>query len=381
MLVNKPLMGWNTWNTFAQKISEQLILETVDRFVALGLPEFGYRYIVIDDCWSEKERDPVTHKLVASREKFPNGMRAVADYVHSKGLKFGMYSCAGVRTCANYPGSFDHEFLDAETFAEFGCDFLKYDCCFKPLTANSPLLYHRMGNALRACGRDIVFAACNGGAENVWHWIRSTGAHMYRSTNDIVDNFVSFTNIAKSQVEKFCYSAPQCFNDMDMLTVGMFGNGYAGSSGCNVVQYKTQFSLWCLMGTPLMLGCDIRKMTPEILKLVTNRELLAINQDPEVRPAFNAEGVPYNMESCSLVLAKLLANGDLAVGFFNFCDHEIGATLMFENIGFPFASGYDLKFKDVFTGEERIYQERLTCRLDACDCAVFRVTPVKRRTV
>ena len=173
-------MGFNTWNTFAENISEDVIIETADKMVETGLLKAGYEYLVIDDCWSEKERDPETGKIVPDKEKFPHGMKYVSDYVHSKGLKFGMYSCAGTRTCADYPGSFDHEYLDAKTFAEYGADFLKYDFCYKPETAHGPTLYRKMGMALRNCGREILCSACNWGSDDVNKWIRSAGAHMYR---------------------------------------------------------------------------------------------------------------------------------------------------------------------------------------------------------
>ena len=280
MLIPTPPMGWNTWNTFGNNISEALIKAAADRVVELGLREAGYTNIVIDDCWSLRERDPRTHEIVADPAKFPGGLKALADYIHGRGLKFGMYSCAGVRTCTDYPGSFGHEFLDARTFASFGVDFLKYDYCNVPVSGQAPLLYRRMGQALRACGRDILFSACNWGTEEVGSWIRSTGAHMYRSTGDIADNFKSMSGIATGQIPRLSQSAPHCFNDLDMLTVGMFGKGNVGSSGCTLADYQTQFALWALMGSPLMLGCDPRTMTPEIVQLVTNRELLRINQDP-----------------------------------------------------------------------------------------------------
>lgn len=378
MLVNTPPMGWNSWNTFGAKISDKLIREIADQFIKLGLDKAGYRYIVIDDCWSELERDPETGKMLASKEKFPDGMRALADYIHAKGLKFGMYSCAGVKTCANYPGSFDHEFLDAETFAEFGCDFLKYDFCHKPAHASGPLLYRRMGNALRASGRDILYSICNWGSDDIWSWARSAGAHMYRSTGDICDNFKSFTDIAQSQFEKFCFSAPQCFNDMDMLTVGMFGQGNVAAGGNDLTQYKNHFALWCIMGTPLMLGSDIRNITPEILTLITNQELIAINQDPEARPAFFAAYPPHLKGKC-VVLAKMLSNGDYAIGYFNLTSEVHATTLYFDDMGFPFASGYDLAFRDVISGEDLgLKRESLIQRLEPHDCRVFRVTPVKR---
>ena len=164
MMKLTPPMGWNSWNTFGEHINEQLIFQTADAMVEKGLPQKGYEYLVIDDCWSLKERDG-QGRLVADPEKFPHGMKAVADYVHSKGLKFGMYSCAGNLTCAGYPGSFEHEFIDAETFAEWGVDFLKYDYCYHSPIIPGKYLYRRMGLALENCGRDILFSACSWGVD------------------------------------------------------------------------------------------------------------------------------------------------------------------------------------------------------------------------
>ena len=160
MIKNTPPMGWNSWNTFGSDISEDLIKEVADKLVDSGLRDLGYEYVVIDDCWSMRERDG-NGKLVADSEKFPHGMKALADYIHSKGLKFGMYSCAGTLTCACYPGSYEHEFTDANTFAEWGVDFLKYDYCFKSTIIPGPVLYRRMGLALKNCGRDILLSACS----------------------------------------------------------------------------------------------------------------------------------------------------------------------------------------------------------------------------
>jgi len=349
MNVMLPPMGFNTWNTFGANINEDVILETADAMVANGLLDAGYKYLVIDDCWSEYDRDPVTDKIVPSKVKFPHGMRYVSDYVHSKGLLFGMYSCAGVRTCADYPGSFDHEFLDAETFAEYGADFLKYDFCFKPVTENGPMLYRRMGMALRACGRDILFSACNWGSDDVGRWIRATGAHMYRSTGDINDSFKSFTDIADSQIDNLCYSAPNCFNDIDMLTIGMYGKGNVGATGCDDTDYKMQFTLWCMYSAPLMIGCDVRNMTPETKALLLNKDLIAIDQDPDVRPAFNATSHPWNGNA--KVLIKMLANNEYAFAFLNYGDGDTKVPLYFIDAGVPASSGYGFEMTDVFTGE------------------------------
>ncbi|MBQ8954307.1 MAG: glycoside hydrolase family 27 protein [Clostridia bacterium] len=370
MLAQRPPMGWNTWNTFGKDINEQLIRESADAFVDIGLKKAGYEYIVIDDCWSEYNRDPVTDRLVPHHEKFPNGMKAVSDYVHAKGLKFGMYSCDGVRTCADYPGSFDHEFLDAQTFAEFGVDFLKYDNCYKPTSAHGPTLYHRMGMALRATGREILFSACNWGSEDVWSWIRSTGAHMYRSTGDIVDNPESYRNIAKSQMDKLGYSAPGCFNDIDMLTVGMYGKGLVGSTGCGEADYRSQFALWCMYSAPLMLGCDIRKMDEKTLKLVTNPELLRIDQDAEARPPVILKSGWH--DDCK-VMFKFLENGEYALAFFNMGEKDAELPALFADFGLTASSGYGLKLTNLFTGEDAgCYKEYFRVKVAAHDCAVYR---------
>lgn len=374
MLAQTPPMGWNTWNTFGHDINEKLILDTVDEFLKLGLDKAGYEYIVIDDCWSKRERDPETGKIVPDPEKFPHGMKYVSDYIHSKGLKFGMYSCAGTRTCANYPGSFDHEYLDAETFAEYGCDYLKYDFCYRPRTANGPLLYYRMGMALKACGREILFSACNWGSDEVHKWIRSTGAHMYRSTGDIVDNFESMKNIALSQENLLGYSAPGCFNDTDMLTVGMYGQGLVGSSGCGDAEYRSQFGLWCMFSAPLMLGCDIRKMNAETLALVTNKNLLRINQDPEARPpiSFMVGG------ERGRIYLKHLSNNEFAMGFFNMEECEVTLRTLLTDFGLSASSGYALELTDVFTNEVYgTFREHIHVPVPKHDCKIFLCKLVK----
>ena len=202
-----PPMGWNSWNTFGEKINESLIKETADCMAASGLKDAGYDYLVIDDCWSLKERD-AQGRLVADPAKFPNGMKAVADYVHSKGLKFGMYSCAGNLTCAGYPGSYEHEFTDAETFASWGVDFLKYDYCYHSPIVAGKYLYRRMGLALENCGRDILFSACSWGADETHEWMKESGASMWRSTGDIFDTWNSRQGSGSSTGKA---SALQCY--------------------------------------------------------------------------------------------------------------------------------------------------------------------------
>lgn len=368
MLVNKPPMGWNTWNTFGHEISDALVRESTDAFVEQGLKDAGYQYVVIDDCWSKKVRDPETDRLVAEPAKFPEGMKAVADYVHGKGLKFGMYSCAGQCTCGDYPGSFDHEFLDAETFASWGVDFLKYDFCYKPVGVDGQLLYRRMGMALRASGRDILFSACNWGSDDVWSWIRSTGAHMYRSTGDIFDNPESYRKIALSQLHKLGASAPQCFNDVDMLTVGMYGKGLVGTTGCGDADYRSQFALWCMYSAPLMLGCDIRRMNAQTRALVTNRDLIRIDQDAEARPPI-ATFHPWNEKL--MTLFKHLDDGSYALGFFNLGEEDAETFATFSDFGLPAAAGYDLALESVFDGERLVSREYLRLNVPAHDCRVY----------
>lgn len=222
-----PMRGWNTWNTFGANINDAMIRESAEAIVKSGLKDAGYEYIVIDDCWSLKDRDE-EGRLVADPAKFPYGMKALADYIHSLGFKFGMYSCVGTKTCAGYPGSFGHEFQDAQTFADWGVDFLKYDYCYKPDAIDGRLLYNRMSMALKATGRDIVFSACSWGADDTAKWIRSTGADMWRSTGDIVDSWASVKSLFERQREILPYGGLGCFNDMDMLIVGMNGKGHVG---------------------------------------------------------------------------------------------------------------------------------------------------------
>ena len=379
MTVNRPPMGWNTWNTFGSKISDKLVRESADRFVSLGLKKAGYQYVVIDDCWSEKTRDPKTDRLVANPKLFPHGMKDLADYIHGKGLKFGMYSCNGQRTCADFPGSFDHEYLDAETFAAWGVDYLKYDNCFRAEGIKSELLYRRMGMALRASGRDIVFSACNWGSDDVWSWIRSAGAHLYRSTGDIFDNPVSYREIAESQLKKLGTSAPGCYNDFDMLTVGMYGKGLVGTTGCNEDDYRTQFSLWCMCSCPLMLGCDIRSMDEKTLKLVTNKDLIRIDQDAEARPPMcSMREQDENGFAPSLTLFKMLDDGACALGLFNMSDKDRNVYAVFSDYGIPAAAGYDLELKNVFTQKKERVREYVNKPVKAHGCEVYIVKLVKR---
>ena len=369
MIKNTPPMGWNSWNTFGGKISEQLIFDTADKIVETGLRDLGYEYLVIDDCWSLRERDE-NGRLVPNPEKFPNGMKAVADYVHSKGLKFGMYSCAGNLTCGGYPGSFEHEFTDAETFAEWGVDFLKYDYCYHSNILHGKYLYRRMGLALKNCGRDILFSACTWGADNTAEWIRETGANMWRSTGDIFDTWESVKNLTERQDAILPYGGAGCFNDMDMLIVGMYGKGNVGLDGLTDTQYKTHFSIWALLGSPLMIGCDIRSIKKEALDILSNKELIKINQDADCRQAIKLslfEG--SNIKA----YARTLENGDIAVGFFNLTDKKVTVKFLLDELGLPESTGKTLEMHEVWSGETvTVKNGTLIKGMDAFDSLVYR---------
>ena len=391
-----PPMGWNSWNTFTWQINEQLIMQAADAFVECGLKDAGYEYIVIDDCWSEKQRDE-NGRLVPDKYKFPNGIKAVADYVHSKGLKFGMYSCAGTHTCGGHPGSFEHEFDDAATFAEWGVDYLKYDYCYKPDFIPGEILYKRMAMALRNCCRDIMFSACNWGNDDVYKWIRESGAHLFRSTGDIQDSWESIRRLALSQMGQECYGGNYCHNDIDMLVVGMHGgsnnewinagadggvnviadsgNGAEGAmpkiGGCTDTEYKTHFSLWAIMNSPLMIGCDIRKMSDATREILTNRDVIAINQDIECRGAYRIK--QWNNPENVFSLIKLMSDGSYAIGMFNFGDRTSEMSLQFWDMGLPAASGRGFDIYDCWKHENLgKFSERFVANIEPHDCLVLR---------
>ena len=342
-------MGWNSWNTFGANIDEDLIKETADAMVSSGLLDAGYEYLVIDDCWAERERDR-NGRMVPDAKKFPHGMKAVADYVHSKGLKFGMYSCCGNLTCAGFPGSFDYEFIDAASFAEWGVDYLKYDYCFRPMTQEGHLLYKRMGLALANCGRDIVFSACSWGADKTNEWIKMTGAHLWRSTGDINDSWQSVKELALKQQDYFTTNGKGCFNDMDMLIVGMNGKGNVAVSGCTDQEYRTHFSLWAFLGSPLMIGCDVRNMSEATKETLLNKAVIAVNQDEGYRQPFRC-GHHWNHAEVP-VWAKMLENGDIALGAFNLSDGFSDPFISFDTLGLNRATGKALALTDLWTGEE-----------------------------
>lgn len=347
-----PPMGWNSWNTFGSKINQAAVRETADALVATGLAALGYVYVVIDDFWEADER--VDGKLTWNPETFPSGIPALADYVHGKGLKFGIYSCAGTHTCGGKPASYRYEDVDARTFAEWGVDFLKYDFCFHPPGASGPASYRRMGRALRASGRDIVFSLCNWGFDELPKWARSVGGHLWRTTGDIKDNWSSIYDIGfRRQRDLAAYAGPGGWNDPDMLVLGMRGRGndevIQGSEGqgCTDEEYQSHFALWCMQAAPLMIGADIRNLDLVSLSILSNKELIAVNQDPLGIQA-SCIGAHRNVE----IWTKQLADGDVAVGFFNTgTDQRSKTPVSWESIGLP--DGAECRVRNIVTGEDR----------------------------
>ena len=314
-----PPMGWNSWNTFHSHISEKLVRETAEAMVANGMRDAGYTYIVIDDTWALRQRD-ANGNMVPDPEKFPSGLKALGDYLHEKGFKFGIYSCAGMTTCGGYPGSWGHEFQDARLFASWGVDYLKYDWCDHG-TADARDAYKRMSDALRAAGRPVVFSLCEWGQNKPWEWAEPIG-HLWRTTGDIYDSYdgrkgweSGWKLLLNQQYDLVPangpdglakYAGPGHWNDPDMLEVG--------NDGLTVAESRAHFSFWCMLAAPLMAGNDVRTMTPEIRDILTDREALAINQDAAGKQGYRALSEPSTQTE---IWVKELANKEWAVCMLN----------------------------------------------------------------
>jgi alpha-galactosidase len=267
-LARTPQMGWNDWNSFGCNVNETLIRQTADTLVSSGMAAAGYQYVNIDDCWSTKQRNG-SGDLVADPQKFPSGMKALADYVHGKGLKLGIYSSAGTTTCAGYPAGINNEQRDAKLWASWGIDYLKYDNCGDHQGRNGQQRYTAMRDALAATGRPILYSLCNWGQENVWTWGAAVG-NSWRNTGDIGGNWNSIMGILDQQVGKESYAAPGAWNDPDMLEVG---------NGPTETESRAHFSLWALLNAPLLAGNDIRSMSAATRTILTNTDVIAVDQD------------------------------------------------------------------------------------------------------
>lgn len=325
-LARTPPMGWNSWNKFGCKVSESLIREVADQMVSSGMKDAGYEYVVIDDCW-QVSRD-AQGNIQIDTANFPTGMKALADYVHSKGLKFGIYSDAGTKTCQGRPGGRGYEYQDARQYAAWGVDYLKYDWCSHG-SQNSEASYALMSDALKVSGRPIVFSLCEWGSTKPWLWARDIG-NLWRSTGDIQDRWDSnkphealgVVQIIDLQVGLDGYAGPGHWNDPDMLEVG---NG-----GMTANEYRAHFSMWSLFAAPLMAGNDLRSMSPETKDILTNKEVIAIDQDP-----LGMEGRRVRKDGDTEVWAKQLADGSRAVVLLNRSSEERSIKASWTELGYP----------------------------------------------
>jgi len=311
-LVRTPPMGWNSWNKFRGQVDDAAVRGIADAMVSSGMKEAGYIYVNIDDTW-EGERDEKGN--IRSNKKFPD-MKALADYVHGKGLKLGIYSSPGPNTCAGYEGSYAHEEQDARTFAAWGIDYLKYDWCgARTLYPDSEMqaIYQKMGDALRATGRPIVYSLCQYGREDVWKWGPDVGGNLWRTTGDISDRWESMSKIGFSQHELAPWARPGHWNDPDMLEIG---NG-----GMTDTEYKTHMSLWSILAAPLIAGNDLRSMPLAIRDVLTNREVIAIDQDKDGK-----QGRRRWKSGEQEIWVRPLAGGAQAVGLFNRAAEEAKIT-------------------------------------------------------
>jgi len=329
-----PPMGWNSWNKFGCKIDEKSVREAADAMAASGMRDAGYQFIVIDDCW-QVDRDSKGN-IIVDGKAFPSGIKALADYVHSKGLKFGIYSDAGTKTCAGRPGSWGYEFQDARQYAEWGVDYLKYDWCSNG-GQNSEAAYSLMRDALKACGRPLVFSICEWGSTKPWLWAKNIG-NLWRTTGDIQDVWegkkdwggLGLVQIIDLQDGLETYSGPGHWNDPDMLEVG---NG-----GMTATEYRAHFSFWCLLAAPLMAGNDLATMTPETRDILTNREVIAVDQDP-----LGKQGSKVRDDGDTEVWARPLADGSRAVILFNRSSKEAPIAVNWTEIGYPKTLGAQVR--------------------------------------
>jgi alpha-galactosidase len=337
-------MGWNSWNHFADKVTDADVRAAADLMVSTGMRDAGYIYVNIDDTW-EGERD--ASGVLRTNSKFPD-MKALADYVHSKGLKIGIYSGPGPKTCGGYAGSYQHEEQDAQLYASWGMDYLKYDLCsfndiLKKESGGDPkkyfemekAAYEKMHKALVATGRPIVFSLCQYGFQNVWEWGPSVGGNLWRTTGDINDTYDRMSVIGFAQSGLGKYAGPGHWNDPDMLEVG---NG-----GMNADEYRTHMTLWVTLAAPLLAGNDLSKMTPETLATLTNRDVIAVDQDK-----LGMQGYRVSAVGPLEIWEKPLSGGAKAVALFNRGESASPITVKLKDVGF----GGGVKLRDLWTGKE-----------------------------
>jgi alpha-galactosidase len=362
-----PPMGWNSWNKFACNITEQTVRDTADAIVTSGMREAGYQYVVIDDCW-HGSRD-ANGFITADAQKFPSGIKALADYVHSKGLKFGIYSDAGRLTCGGRPGSQGHEYQDALTYARWGVDYLKYDWCSTG-DRNAQEAYALMADALRQSGRDIVFSMCEWGTAKPWLWAQNIG-NLWRTTGDISDDFGTkkkahdwehpMLQLLDWNEPLWPFAGPGHWNDADMLEVG---NG-----GMTAVEYRSHFSLWAMMASPLMAGNDVAHMDEATRAILLNKEVIAIDQD-----RLGAQGHRVWKDGNSEVWAKPLAGGGRALLLFNRGEAPAKIRATAEQLGYP--AGLRGRVRDLWSHKDLPrWSGAIEATVEPHGVAMFKVEP------
>jgi hypothetical protein len=356
-----PPMGFNNFNATGcgGDFNETLVKTTVDLLVTSGLKDAGYEYVNFDDCWALPMRDGAG-KLVPDPTRFPSGIRAIADYVHSKGLKIGIYTSAGTKTCNTngFPGALGHEQSDAEQFANWGIDYLKYDNCN---SQNMPAIqrYNAMRAALQTTRRPIVYSICEWGQNQPWLWGKDVG-HMWRTTGDIADNYDSMLGIVKQNAPLASYAGPGHWNDPDMLEVG---NG-----GMTDTEYRSHFSLWAIMAAPLLIGSDLRRATPGTLEILSNREVITIDQD-----AKGVQGTVLSNQDGHWVFTKPLKNGDVAVALFNETGQGATISTRAAAVGLPDRDGYLLR--DLWKHSSTETAGTIAAFVPAHGTVMYRVSP------
>ncbi|OLF19214.1 NPCBM/NEW2 domain-containing protein [Actinophytocola xanthii] len=357
-LATTPPMGWNSWNKFGCDIDEELIRGTADAMVSSGMRAAGYTYVNIDDCWMAPERD-AQGRLQADPVRFPSGIKALADYVHARGLKLGIYSSAGTMTCQRLPASLDHETTDAASFAAWGVDLLKYDNCYNE---GRPALerYTAMADALAATGRDIVYSICEWGANRPWEWAAEIGGHYWRTTGDISDRWGSVVSILDQQVGLEAYSGPNGWNDPDMLEIG---NG-----GMTTEEYRAHMSLWSILNAPLIAGNDLRSMDPTTRALLTDRDVIAVNQDWA-----GIQGHKIADDGDLEVWAKPTSGGGAAVVLFNRGTTGARVATTAADLGLPGARAYTMR--DLWTDTTTVTRSHVRASVPAHGARMFVVRP------
>ncbi|KAL5575488.1 hypothetical protein UlMin_017187 [Ulmus minor] len=355
-----PPMGWNSWNHFHCNVDEWTVKTTADALISTGLAALGYKYVNIDDCWAERNRDG-RGNLRAKSSTFPSGIKGLAAYMHAKGLKLGIYSDAGYSTCSKtMPGSLGHEEQDARTFAEWGVDYLKYDNCYHD-GSKPQKRYARMSNALRKVGRPILYSICEWGQEDPAKWAGEYG-NSWRTTGDIKDTWESLTSIADQNNIWGKYAGPGRWNDPDMLEVG---NG-----GMSVEEYQSHFSIWAVMKAPLLIGCDIRSISKETLRILGNKEVIDVNQDP-----LGVQARKIRSKSGLEVWAGSLSSRRVVVVFWNRGSSWASISVGWNEIGLQTSKPVVVRDLWAHSYVSRNMGSRLTSYVVPHGCKMFILTP------